>query len=438
MSRKHREGKWIAIVAGLFLALALAYVAGVFPFSLIRPSITWVRPVKLHVGEVDYSDVWIVCGPVSGTAVSLSCPSQINSDVYFTGYSKPFMVVAADGGGGSSGGGSGSTPLGIAQYKYEETSDSWFWMVDLSDETSCTPNVGIAFRKISETQPDPVTGIMSVTFDYEILLTCDPWASGMIASPECGAKLKNSYFEILIDSPYYVHKVFIDGVEKTYYYDTSGNTKLIIPIPHDIPETNPTTPKVWIGPLPIWATNGKSFKHRMSIQVETGIVQETAETTITPSEEWRIGPTGLTTVEGWETPWTPPTVVYTVPVPTTTTEVVTDFRVVTETVYVTTQYGGQTVTVTSYIPGGTTVYDTATFTLPIVVTKKTTATLTAPTTITKVVTKTVTQPWKIDEKTLNIILGGLIFFGMIAAIIAPILWLAKTKSRGSRRGRRRR
>ena len=294
MPRKSSKPQWIAIAVGLILAIGLAYATGLLPFSLIRPPITWVRPVRLHVGEVDYSDVWIVCGPISGTVVSVSCPSQINSDVYFTG-SRPqgFRIVADGGSGGSSG---GSTPLGIAQYEYEETSDSWFWMVDLSDETSCTPNVGIAFRKISETPPDPVTGIMSVTFDYEILLTCDPWASGMLASPECGARLKNSYFEILIDSPYYVYKVFIDGVEKTYYYDTSGNTKLIIPIPHDIPETNPITPKVWIGLLPVWSTNGKSFKHRMTIQVQTGIVQETAETTITPLEEWVVGPTGVTTL----------------------------------------------------------------------------------------------------------------------------------------------
>jgi len=399
----------IVVAVGLVLAIGLAYALGLLPFSLIRPPITWVRPVRLHVGEVDYSAVWLVCGPVSGASASLYCPSKIDSDVYFTGPSKP---------------------SGVAQYEYKESGDSWAWFVDLADEKSCTPNVGIAFRKIYETPRDPVTGLMSVAFDYEIILSCDPWLSGAVVSPECGAMLRNSYIEILIDTPYYLHKVFIDGVEKTFYYDTSGRTKLIIPVPHDIPETNALAPSEWSWLFPLWVKIGKQFKHRMVLQVQTGVVQETAETTIVPAATLRVGPTGVTTVYGTGT------VTYTAPVPTKTTITVTEFRTVSKTVYVTTQYGGQTVTVTSYIPGGITVYNTATFTLPIVVTKVTTATVTAPTTITHVVTKEVTReempPWA------WIMIGVLGFFAILLIAMNLTAARAHVKRQSPRRGRRRR
>jgi len=124
----------------------------------------------------------------------------------------------------------------------------------------------------------------------------------------------------------------------------------------------------------------------------------------------------------------------------------TQFRVVTKTVYVTTQYGGKTVTVTKYIPGGRTVYDTQTFTLPIVVTKKTTATITAPTTITKVVTKEATREivvMEVVEKILKetplwvwLLIGVLGFLTIVLMAMSFLGVRARFKPRSRSRRRR--
>ncbi|MEM3426133.1 MAG: hypothetical protein QXW42_04210 [Thermofilum sp.] len=349
----------LIIIAGLLLA----GLFGVYMMSLIRPTITWVKPYYVHIDKIDYSGVLALHGPITYARTSF-CKSNINENIYFS-RDKPSGWLSD-------------------QYKYVEGDDYWLWEFDYQDNVDCAPDLGIFVKKIYE-EADPRTGILTVRYDLKIILGADEWIPGW-PGMEGGAKFLNSYIILLIDSPYYVLSAQLNQKEASWWYDTDGKTKLIIPIGSDIPSTVPIGKSLlpWIP----WVEFGITFEHQLVVKVHMNLVQEYATKTIMPTTTlWASTP--VATYPGTQT------TTYTALVSATTTITATNFYVVTEKV-TTSVSGTKTVTYTTYIPTGTTVYNTATFTIPIVITKETTVTQSVkePTTIT--IVYTTTKPEKVE------------------------------------------
>ena len=354
MRRRANKFTWVLIVIAALLG-GLFFAAPMLQFSLITPPIQWIKPYAIHIGSIDYSGVLMVCGPFSYGHASLYCPKEINRDIYFRRTPPPDWQSS--------------------QWDYEEGEDSWAWFLDYKDDQGCAPNVGIVMKKISD-RTDPRTGIITVEYVYYIIIGCDGLFGDAITSEECGARLVNSYFKLLIHAPYHVLDVYIDNEKTDYYYEADGSKTLIIPIEQEIPGDLPIYIKGLYGfPLPFWieSASGRTYEHHLTIKLDASII-ETAATETLMAPTITVGGEGVTRYFGTVT------TTYVKYVPITTTRTVTRFSIVTTTVV-----SG----VTKYVPVKTTVYRTETFTWTGYITRKTTVTITRPTTITKFVTKRV-------------------------------------------------
>ena len=424
-NRKKSSNWVVAVVVAALLVITLAMGLPQYLLSFVKPPIKWIRPYLVHLEKMDCSEIFWKVGPFAYTRCTTGCECDINRDIYFSP-SKPSYIKSN-------------------QWKWEEREKSWMWAFDYQDDVDCAPNLGIFAKEVSS-YTDPATGIATIRYSVQIVLSCDAWL-GDVNNPaswpgmECGTKFLDSYVKLQIHPPYHVLSVQLDGRYKEFHYEADGSRTILIPVKSVMPASSPSyMGEIYGIPIPFWLKTGVSFEHVVVLRVQTEVVETAATITLVP-EELEFPTEFVTThthVEGggFEGMW--PQTVYTKLVPVTTTETITEYATVTayETVYY-----GQTITKYKTLGYTTYVYKPVKITVykPTVVKE----TITAKKTATIIVTQEVQVEVPTElQKIIKVIpfwaLAAIGVLTIIAMAMGVYMMGARARARRATGGRRRR